>query len=99
MKIYTDSQAALLALENRNLRQKSVQQAVESLYKLGNKMKYVTVVWIKAHVGHIGNERADELAKRGTTETLSIPNLVPDCELRRHISERYRQEWDIEWAG
>ena len=66
IKIFTDSQATLLALNSADVTSKLVLQTKLALNDLAKKTRRVTVVWIKAHVGHEGNELADELAKEGT---------------------------------
>ena len=49
-------------------------QCHEALDELA-KRNTVYIKWIAAHVGHRGNERADELAKIGTTST-SLVSLI-----------------------
>ena len=39
------------------------------LNKLAAKVQRLTAVWIKAHVGHEGNEETDRLAKLGTVNS------------------------------
>ena len=55
------------------------------------------LVWIKAHVGHEGNEVADEMAKQGTTSNNNIKVGIPLCETKRLVEEFIRGEWDKEW--
>jgi len=62
---YVDSQAALLAVNKYTSKTKQVRETICKLNALGE-TKTVQLKWIKAHVGTIGNERADELAKCGT---------------------------------
>ena len=67
LKFFCDSQAALKALNNKNVSSRTVLQTYESLDRLAQAVNRCTLVWIKAHVGHIGNEEADSLARRATT--------------------------------
>lgn len=66
VKISSDSSSALLALRNCKVRSRVVLYSIKALSRLASKGIYVSLVWIKAHDGHCRNERADELAKRGT---------------------------------
>ncbi len=54
-------------------------------------MNNVKLEWIKAHVGHYGNERADECAKNGAKKTLKIRRQfivnVPKAEIRTRTKE------------
>jgi hypothetical protein len=62
----------------------------------------VTINWIKAHVGHEGNERADALAKEGTTKMNYnaepiIP--VPRSWIKGKIHAYLTKEWTSRWQG
>ena len=63
--ILTDNQAVVKSLDSHTTTNKTVKHLKNTLNALGKTTK-VTVRWIKAHVGYIGNERADELAKLGS---------------------------------
>ena len=54
-------------------------------------------MWIKAHVGHEGNEMADFMARRGSLkeEEIIVP-LAGNLD-RKEISEKLRAEWQEEW--
>ena len=54
---------------------KLVLQTKLTLNELAKKTRRITIVWIKAHVGHEGNELADELAKEGTKKKLQTCNI------------------------
>ena len=62
IKIFSDSQAAILAL-NSNSVTSLVKQTIITLNQLADCTKRVEICWIKAHVGHDGNKRADQLAR------------------------------------
>ncbi len=49
----------------------------ETLARLRNRQARTTFKWVKGHDGTIGNEEADELAKRGTSEEGEVVTLAP----------------------
>ena len=62
IKIFSDSQALLMALNKTTMTSKTVVKTHKELNKLGDKVQTLTLTWIKAHHGHDGNELADEYA-------------------------------------
>ena len=54
IKIFTDSQATLLALNSADITSKLVLQTKLALNELAKKTRRITIVWIKAHVDSSG---------------------------------------------
>ena len=67
IKILSDSQAAIRALEKPRITSQSVPTALEYMETLALKVKHLTLAWIKAHVGTERNEQADQAAKEGAS--------------------------------
>ena len=91
----SDSQAALQALDAPSCRSKTVASCVEKLDKLAKKVR-VCLRWIKAHVGHVGNEKADAAAKEGAEKDIPVPDLdlpVPRCQLRKDARSGLEKLW------
>ena len=63
IKFFSDSQAAVLALNSNTITSSLVKQTIINLNLLADSTKRVERCWIKAHIGHDGNERADQLAR------------------------------------
>ena len=70
----------------------------ETLNSLAKLTWRETLVWIKAHVGHPGNEIADELAKEAARkETVENKIDTPLAFVKGKIEEKFRQKWNSEW--
>ena len=69
-----DNRSSLTAITNNLAKSRIVLNCTKNLSQL-NRTHKITLHWIKAHSGHEGNERADYLAKQGTT--LPIPPILP----------------------
>ena len=100
VKIFVDWQAAIAALGNPKVTSHAVAGAVRALNTLAQNANSVTLTWIPAHKGHAGNERADELAKKGTAEddperTLRI--LRPQASTKAEIKAKTYARWGREW--
>ena len=65
--ILSDSEAAIKALNEPRITSQSVLTALEYMETLASKVKYLSLAWIKVHVGTKGNEQADQAAKEGAT--------------------------------
>ena len=77
VKIFTDSQAALLALTKSTVTSKLVASTIDMLNILGKTVHSLELCWIKAHTGHIGNERADEIANKTVNENTCLLYTSP----------------------
>ena len=97
VKIFSDSQAAVAAIDSSEITSQAVKDAKTALNKLAGTTKHTVLVWIKAHVGHVGNEAADQLAKQGTVSEKSIKIGIPHCEMKRLVEDLIRKKWDAEW--
>lgn len=69
--INSDSQAALLAIDSPIVRSKLVQDCVSQLNALG-KNNQLVLQWVPGHSDIEGNEKADELARRGTKNHFTV---------------------------
>jgi ribonuclease HI len=62
----------------------------------------VKIHWTKAHVGHEGNERADQLAKEGTAKiNHSVEPILPVSKawVKNKIKQYLHKEWTSRWIG
>ncbi|KAJ8960073.1 hypothetical protein NQ318_009515 [Aromia moschata] len=78
IQIISDSQAALKALGAVEIHSQVVKDCMDSLTKLAEHNS-ITLKWMRGHQGHVGNERADFLAKKGAEVPLIGPE--PTCGL------------------
>ncbi|KAL5259046.1 hypothetical protein ACHWQZ_G009499 [Mnemiopsis leidyi] len=96
--INCDSQAAIKAVDSTIIKSKTTQRARNELHKLG-KDNNVLLRWIPAHKGYLGNEKADELAKKGSGDneaesvTLPVPRTVWKNALRQRSHRKMRERW------
>ena len=100
LKIYCDSQAALKVLAGRRITSKLVANAIGDLERLVDNGVHTRLVWIKAHVNHEGNERADSLAKQGTEkseqeiEETPVPTVFFANRIMQAADARWMEDWD-----
>jgi ribonuclease HI len=99
LTFYVDLQATLLALASPLTVSKVVQECIDSINNLG-KNTCVTLQWVKAHVRHLGNERADFVAKYGVSQHpdgpepyLPVPVAVWDNAILTFIKYKWQQQW------
>ena len=56
------------------------------------------IEWIAVHVGHWGNERADELAKIGTTRTILVKGYIPQSHIKALINHKFHLLNQVKWT-
>ena len=91
--VLVDSKAAIQAITQNKVPESETIRECRTLLKFfENQKKWVGFQWIPSHIGILGNEIADTLAKRGT----QIQILVnPEPHLRRKMEE-VKKTWDHE---
>jgi len=95
-----DNQASLKAISSNLIRQHTVKTLLQRLSEVAAKGNNIRLSWIKAHVGEVGNERADELAKQGSKRSLvGLERLVPipRASVWSKIKEMNTLNWKQRW--
>ena len=94
--IFTDSLSTLQALNSADLDQ-MIQGLHSSLAKLTAQFT-VSLQWVPAHVGLIGNEKADRLAKI-SSQAPQTQNPVTYREAKTLLHFRYNGDWKKQNGG
>jgi ribonuclease HI len=99
--IITDSKAAIYAIDSIATSSKLTSDCIHELNKL-HQIIPTKLNWIKAHVGHEGNEKADSKAKEGTTKiNYSVEPIipVPRSWVQKQIDNYIMKEWTTRWTN
>ena len=76
-----------------------VRDTIDALNKLGDRALSVVLVWIPAHRGYFGNDRADDLAKEGTIrQSVNFCSLQPRSHLKNQIKDHIYANWRLQWT-
>ena len=96
VKILSDSQAAIKALNKPRITSQSALTALEYMETLAIEVKHLTLAWIKAHVGTEGNKQTDQAAKKGAAggSHMKITQTpIPWQGAKRKIEEYATSKW------
>jgi ribonuclease HI len=103
VKILSDSQAALKALDSHTFTSKTAFETAEALEELSGSGTSVRLAWVKAHVGLEGNELADSAAKQGAANEMGINKVIyapiSKACIKAKIKEMIYNEWKQRWIG
>ena len=92
--VFIDSQAAIQKVSGYGDLAVKIRSQLSYLSKRDVK---ITLSWCPSHIGVLGNELADKLAKKGLKAKLSGPAYVSLSYLRRKIKERCLNNWRKCW--
>ncbi|GFX62934.1 RNase H domain-containing protein [Trichonephila clavipes] len=94
--IYTDSKSVLEALENYNDQcHPVVCNVLDITSQLYSKVFDIIFCWLPSHVGIIGNEQANSVARLSTTH---LPLAVPLSDMNRAILHHIFTIWQESWS-
>ncbi|GBN63014.1 hypothetical protein AVEN_173752-1 [Araneus ventricosus] len=93
IKIWTDSLSSLMAILNP----KSHHSMVREIQTLLLSHTHIHLRWLKARVGYLGNECADQLAKEAITKGYSFLLPKPLSYLKSEIKSAALSIWQDNW--
>jgi ribonuclease HI len=100
--ILTDSLSSLMALESRKISCNThpcILQCKQIYYDLQNSGHDITLSWVPAHVGILGNEIADEMAKNAClSENQSNDPPFPN-DFKKLAKQQMKQNWKFKWEN
>jgi hypothetical protein len=96
--VLCDSRSTLESLRSTTTSCQLTSEAISTLNKLSEHTR-VTLHWIKAHVDHAGNEKADELAKIGATMQDTVRAAVSKQAKKTEIKASTTKKWNERWRN
>ena len=85
--IWSDSLSSIQAISSHSTRSRTTRDCYDTLNTLGS-TNTLEIRWIAAHTGLWGNEKADELAKNGTTSESTLNCPIPQSYIKRLINDK-----------
>ena len=93
---FTYSLSSVQSLANPTLRSHTAINCGRALANLATNND-VTLRWIPGHEDHAGNERADELAKNGTTSDTKCSGFIPQTIIKNAINLKVETTDKANW--
>ncbi|KAI5643461.1 RNase H domain-containing protein [Phthorimaea operculella] len=101
IRILSDSMAVLMALKSNTMSSSLIYECHLALQTIATNNK-VTLQWIKGHSGSLGNDAADELARRGSEVEVAGPTPylpIPFNQIRTWIRHQTQTQHNARWAS
>jgi ribonuclease HI len=96
--VFSDSLSALQAVEGFNTSNSLVQKIQQWLFFISARHKVVSFCWVPGHVGVVGNEKADTVAKLASTDPVSLAQL-PHSDFKSYFKFVFIQQWQAAWSA
>ncbi|XP_035209268.1 uncharacterized protein LOC118183773 [Stegodyphus dumicola] len=95
--IFSDSASTLYAIQN-HMHTSQIIMNLQQMLRL-NSSREISIKWVKAHAGILGNEAADQLAKEAANniaaQELYVPS--PPSYLKRLLKDEAARIWQSKW--
>ena len=97
--VHADSKITLDAIAKPRNHQHLVEQIREGVRRLKNDNWSIHFTWVKAHNDNLGNEIADQLAKKATSrrDGVTAYSRIPKSKVIKVIQEQGELQWQQEW--
>ena len=99
--VNTDSKVTLGTLNNRNKHYMLMEIKRMAIKKLEDQQWTMVFNWVKAHIGIEGNEMADRLAKKASTDNAIelVYNKIPRETIMTEGQKIEMSEWQEQWTS
>ena len=94
--ICSDSLSCLLAINNYNTKNPIVAEILTHLNKL-NERKQIEFVWVPSHIGILGNEKADAIARGAILNRIDPDIKIPYTDLKFVVNQYVKSEMQSHW--
>ncbi|GBN56036.1 hypothetical protein AVEN_79295-1 [Araneus ventricosus] len=96
INIFTDSFSSIEVLKTSNSKSNYINVIKNNMFRT---VGSVGLSWVKAHVGTLGNELADQLAKEATTDGVLLSLPAPYSFLSKFINSYIVDNWQRHWGN
>ena len=97
--IFSDSLSSLRLLQSRSRPHPLVLQILEWLFRLSVKKKSVQFCWVPSHIGIVGNEKVDVLARSAAVMPPSSSSSLPASDYFPVFNQLLRSQWQLDWSS
>ena len=95
--IFSDSKSVLESLQNFSTKNTVIKETIDLIQRILISRKTVKFCWVPGHVGIVGNENADQAAKRAQRREEPPHYRLPHTDLYPKVSTFVKQNWQNRW--
>lgn len=93
----TDSMSSIMAIKDQFSKDVLLQQIHSCLGHLKSINTLVTLLWVPSHVGILGNEEVDQMAKEATSMNAEHNSLCHPLDEKRRLKKVIWTKWQQKW--